>query len=109
MAVLEKENFFKRVQEYVGDNVSDESITFIEDITDTYNALEEAFKNDNEWKRKYEELDEAWKKRYRDRFFSGNTGTPETTPDTVLEKQKEDVECDGEKKDFDELFEEREG
>ena len=109
MAVLEKENFFKRVQEYVGDDTTDESITFIEDITDTYNALEEASKNENEWKTKYEELDEKWKKRYRDRFFSGNTGALETTPDTVLEKQKEDVESDGEKKDFDELFEEREG
>lgn len=109
MAVLEKENFFKRIQEYVGDDVSDESIAFIEDITDTYNALKEASKNENEWETKYKELDEKWKKRYRDRFFSGNTGTPETTPDTVLEQQKEDVESDDEKKDFDELFEEREG
>lgn len=109
MAVLEKENFFKRIQEYVGDDVSDESIAFIEDITDTYNALKEASKNENEWETKYKELDEKWKKRYRDRFFSGNAGTPETTPDTALEQQKEDVESDGEKKDFDELFEEREG
>lgn len=109
MAVLEKEDFFKRIQEYVGDDTTDESITFIEDVTDTYNALEEVAKNENVWKTKYEELDEKWKKRYRDRFFSENTGTPETTPDTVLEKQKEDVESDGEKKDFDELFEEREG
>lgn len=109
MSVLEKENFFSRIREYVGDDTSDESIAFIEDMTDTYNALKEASKNDNEWKAKYKELDEKWKKRYRDRFFSGNTDTPKTTPDTVLEKQKEDVESDGEKKDFDDLFEEREG
>lgn len=109
MSVLGKEEFFNRIKEHVGDDTSDESIAFIEDITDTYNALEQSSKDETDWKSKYEELDENWKKRYRDRFFDGNAGNPETTPATVKKKQKENVETDGEKIDFNDLFEEREG
>ena len=90
-------------------NTSDESIAFIEDVTDTYNALEQSSKDETDWKSKYEELDESWKKRYRDRFFDGNGDNPETTPDNAMNKQKENVEADGEKRDFEDLFEEREG
>lgn len=109
MAVLGKEDFFKRIREQIGDDTSDESIAFIEDVTDTYNALEQSSKDETDWKSKYEELDESWKKRYRDRFFDGNGDNPETTPDKAMNKQKENVEADGEKRDFEDLFEEREG
>ena len=109
MAVLGKEDFFKRIREQIGDDTSDESIAFIEDVTDTYNALEQSSKDETDWKSKYEELDESWKKRYRDRFFDGNGDRPETTPDKAMNKQKENVEDDGEKRDFEDLFEEREG
>ena len=109
MAVLGKEDFFKRIREHIGDDTSDESIAFIEDVTDTYNALEQSSKDETDWKSKYEELDENWKKRYRDRFFEGNDDEPETTPRTAMNKQKENVEADGEKRDFEDLFEEREG
>ena len=109
MPVLGKEDFFKRIREQIGDDTSDESIAFLEDVTDTYNALEQSSKDETDWKSKYEELDENWKKRYRDRFFEGNGDEPETTPHTAMEKQKENVKADGEKKDFEDLFEEREG
>lgn len=109
MAVLGKEDFFKRIREHIGDDTSDESIAFIEDVTDTYNALEQSSKDETDWKSKYEELDENWKKRYRDRFFDGNGDAPETTPTKAINKQKENVEADGEKRDFEDLFEEREG
>ena len=109
MAVLGKDDFFKRIREHIGDDTSDESIAFIEDVTDTYNALEQSSKDETDWKSKYEELDENWKKRYRDRFFDGNGDTPETTPRSAMNKQKENVKADGEKRDFEDLFEEREG
>ena len=109
MSVLGKEEFFNRVKEHVGDDTSDESIAFIEDMTDTYIALEQSSKDETDWKSKYEELDENWKKRYRDRFFDDNAGKPETTAATVKKKQEENVKSDSEKRDFDDLFEEREG
>lgn len=109
MPVLGKEDFFKRIREQVGDDTSDESIAFIEDVTDTYNALEQSSKDEIDWKLKYEELDENWKKRYRDRFFDEIDDESETKPRTAMEKQKENVKADGEKRDFEDLFEEREG
>ena len=109
MAVLGKDDFFKRIRDHIGDDTSDESIAFIEDVTDTYNALEQSSKDETDWKSKYEELEKKKKKRYRDRFFEGNGDEPETTPHTAMDKQKENVKADGEKRDFEDLFEEREG
>ena len=108
MGVLGKDDFFKRIRDHIGDDTSDESIAFIEDVTDTYNALEQSSKDETDWKSKYEELDENWKKRYRDRFFKNDDGG-ETTQDKAMVKQKENVKADGEKRDFEDLFEEREG
>ena len=73
MAVLSREEFLNQIHTRIGDDNSDESIKFLEDMTDTYNALEEKI-NDNgeDWKHKYELNDAMWKKRYQNRFFSGN-------------------------------------
>jgi hypothetical protein len=110
MSILNREEFFNRIQERLGDDTSDEAITFIEDVTDTYNDFESKVSED--WKTKYSELDEAWKKRYRDRFFGkpdGDGEDHEVTPQEALESQIENVSDDGEVRSFEELFEEREG
>ena len=103
MARLEREEFFNRIRERIGDDTSDGTLKFMEDVTDTYNELEGRARGDGEdWKAKYEELDAEWRKRYRDRFFN--------TPEGAKEDQREDVKRDGEKtRTFEELFEEREG
>lgn len=72
MAVLSREEYLTKIQERLGDDVSDDSIKFLEDLTDTYNDLEKRAKGDGEdWKKRYEDNNEAWKKRYQQRFFSG--------------------------------------
>ena len=103
MARLEREEFFNRIRERIGDDTSDDALKFMEDITDTYDELEGRARGDGEdWKAKYEELDAEWRKRYRDRFFN--------TPEGAKKDQEEDVKRDGEKtRTFEELFEEREG
>lgn len=103
MARLEREEFFNRIRERIGDDTSDDALRFMEDITDTYEELEERAHGDGEdWKAKYEALDAEWRKRYRDRFFN--------TPEGAKEDREEDVKRDGEKTHtFEELFEEREG
>ena len=80
MAILTREDFFARLENRLGHDTSDEAIAFLEDMTDTYNDLEMRASNNTseDWKKKYEELDESWKKRYRHRFFSGDSrGIPE--------------------------------
>ena len=71
MAVLTRDDFFDRVQKIVGTDTSDDSLTFIEDMTDTYNNLDEKANGDGtDWEQRYKDLDEAWKEKYKKRFFS---------------------------------------
>ena len=80
MAILNKEDFFNRLHERVGDDTSDEGIAFLEDMTDTYNDMETRLTSDGvDWERRYHELDETWKKRYQHRFLSNPiTNNPDT-------------------------------
>lgn len=97
MAVLTRDEFFDRVQKIVGTDTTDESLTFIEDMTDTYNSLDEKANGDGtDWEQRYRDLDESWKEKYKKRFFSGGSSR-------VIEDVK-DVE---EKKEvtYDDLFE----
>ena len=106
MSVLNKEEFMSRLKERIGDDTSDETMTFLEDITDTFNDMETRSNgaNDEEWKKKYEELDMSWREKYKARFFDS-----ETTPVEAKKEQEEDIKDDGEEKTFSDLFVEREG
>lgn len=62
MAMLEREKFFERIKERLGEDDSDEALSFLEDVTDTYDELERRAAGDGEdWKGKYEALDGEWK------------------------------------------------
>ena len=97
MAVLTRDEFFDRVQRIVGTDTSDDSLTFIEDMTDTYNNLDEKANGDGtDWEQRYRDLDEAWKEKYKKRFFSG--GGSVLVKEVVDEEKEKDVT-------FDDLFE----
>ena len=98
MAVLTRDEFFDRVQRVAGTDTSDDTLTFIEDMTDTYNSLEERATGDGaDWEQRYHDLDEAWKEKYKKRFFSGGVSRLVETS-VVDEEEKKPV-------DFDDLFE----
>lgn len=101
MAVLDKETYMARLKEKIGEDTSDDTLTFIEDASDTYDDLLRRSEGQEDWKTRYEENDEAWRKKYRERFFS--------SPEEVIEEQKKNVKEDGEKRTYEDLFEEREG
>ena len=69
MAILSKEDFTKAITIIIGERSDEDSVKFIEDMTDTYNGLE-ADKNVSvsEWEQKYNALNDTWSKRYKDRF-----------------------------------------
>lgn len=106
MAILTREDYLERLNTLVGEDNSDEALQIIEDFTDTFDNLgTQNDNNDNEnWKQKYEELDATWRQKYRDRFMNS-----QTTEEDVIEDQEDNVASDGEMKEYDELFEEREG
>lgn len=101
MAVLDKETYMAKLKEKIGEDTSDDTLTFIEDASDTYDDLLRRSEGQEDWEKRYRENDEAWRKKYRERFFS--------TPEDVKEEQKENVKEDGEKRSYEDLFEEREG
>lgn len=108
MSALNRDEFMSRLQARIGDDTSDDAMSFIEDMTDTFNDLESrtSGESDAEWQKKYDDLDKSWREKYKARFFESNTSASE-----VKDEQKKDVIEDGETENvtFDDLFEEREG
>ena len=100
MAVRTKDELLEIIKGRIGDDSSDDTISFLEDITDTLSDYEEKVTNSDteDWKTKYEENDKMWREKYRERFFSKE-----------VEKEDEDVEEDEVKSlSYDDLFEEKE-
>lgn len=78
MAVKTREEILESFRTRIGENPDDESISFLEDVTDTLNDFEARANSDGtDWKSKYEENDANWRKKYTERFFSDE---PELTP-----------------------------
>ena len=108
MAVLDRDAFFERVKERIGDATDDETLAFVEDITDTYNDMVARAKGDGvDWRAKYEESENTWRRKYRERFFAGDPVGDVTTAEAVISSHAEDSREEEKEKTFDELFEER--
>ena len=76
MSTLNKEQFFNTLSSLIGDKNDEETIKALEDMTDTYNALEAGNAGDGvDWKQKYEDNDKAWRDKYRSRFMRGDGGS----------------------------------
>lgn len=101
MAVLSKDDYMARVKGIVGENSDDESISLLEDLTDTYNDLEKRTqKSDVDWEKKYKDLDEQWRKRFQKRFYESDGGNP-YEPEIETETEEEKITIDDLFKDKD--------
>ena len=99
MAVKTREEILESFRTILGENPDDDSIAFLEDVTDTLNDFEKRPKGDGtDWKSKYEENDASWRKKYTERFFSGEPNPepkpvpkpePDNTPRTFSDLFKE--------------------
>lgn len=79
MAVKTREEILESFKTRLGENPNDDSIAFLEDVTDTLDDLEKRANGDGtDWKSKYEENDTNWRKKYIERFFSDK---PEPEPE----------------------------
>ena len=61
------------VKERIGEDTSDESLSFLEDVSDTLGDYDNRLSDTTDWKTKYEENDSMWRQKYRDRFMSGSS------------------------------------
>lgn len=94
MAVLNKEDFLNKIKERLGDDTSDEALSFLEDMTDTVNDLtEKAENNDGEvWKKKCEETEKTWREKYKARFFEGSENNKDDDPQPKDTEKDEETE-----------------
>lgn len=86
MSVLDRDTFLARVRDRIGEATDDDSISFLEDMTDTYESLTANAQED--WKSRYEENDRQWRERYRNRFMD----KVEDIKDDVEKDQKDEME-----------------
>lgn len=88
------EEFIKIIHDFIGDDTSERALKFVDDVTNAFNSAVSSSSSDNEdWHKKYDELNEAWRKKYMHRFFNcdvnfdtndENDGeTSETTAETI--------------------------
>lgn len=99
MAVKTREEILESFRTRLGENPDDDSISFLEDVTDTLDDFEKRAKGDGtDWKSKYEENDANWRKKYTERFFSVE---PEPDP-----KPEPKPEPDDTPRTFSDLFKE---
>lgn len=82
MAVKTREEILEELKTRIGEQTDDDTISFLEDVTDTLSDLETKAKGDGtDWKTKYEENDTEWRKKYTERFYSSE-------PEPVIEDTK---------------------
>ena len=95
MAKVSKDEYLTKLNAFIGEETSEETLSLLEDITDSWPDKDDAGaeweQKYNEMNAKYEELDgkykeleETWRKRYRERFFDGSDpkpGAPNPEPD----------------------------
>lgn len=99
MAVKTKDELMSSIRARIGDDQSDEAIALVEDFSDTYDDMQSKANGDGkDWKTMYEQNDQEWRKKYRDRFFNNDGNTDNNN----------DYESDGEDKPltYENLFKE---
>ena len=88
------EKFIKIVHDFIGEDTSERALKFVDDVTNAFNSAVSNSASDNEdWHKKYDELNESWRKKYMHRFFNGDVNfdtndadddeTHETTAETI--------------------------
>lgn len=96
--VKSKEEIMTSLKGVIGESTDENVLTLLEDIDDTLSVDNSAaVKELEDWKNKYNALDEDWKKRYRDRFF----GDVDETEDVIFKDDETE-----EKLTYESLFEE---
>lgn len=79
MAVKSKDEIMNTLKERFKDSTDDDTLSFLEDISDTYDDMSTRIDQAGDWKAKYEENDKEWRQKYHDRFF--NKPKEETDPE----------------------------
>ena len=110
MAIKTQAEIMDALKGFLGEDVSDAAIGFIEDMNDTLAEYERQIADVTDWEGKYKALDEEWRKRYVERFFEGGKDEDGSFIEDVndVEEQEDDAPTTFEEL-FEEVVEEKEG
>lgn len=78
MAIKSVEEILNSIKGIIGERTDDDAMSILEDVQDTFASIETAKNDTTDWKKKYDELDDSWRKKYRDRFFNHPAEDEET-------------------------------
>ena len=70
MAVRSKDEIMQMIRDRIGESADDDTIHFVEDVTDTLEDYERRTGTAAEGAKRYNDNDAEWRKRYTERFFS---------------------------------------
>lgn len=84
MAVRTRDEIMSQLQTIIGEDTSDETLAFIQDVSDTI-GTDNSAQRITELETQLTKQDEEWRKKYRDAFF---TGKPD---DSIEEDEPENV------------------
>lgn len=88
MSVLTKKELLDKLKAKFGDDTSDDVLELIEDTSDTLDDFETKTKSETDWETKYKQNDDAWRKKYRDRFFNSAPDDEEPPVETETKQVK---------------------
>lgn len=94
--VKTREELIASLKERMGEELSDENISLLEDVTDTLDDYHRIIQGVTDWEKKYQENDEMWRKKYTERF---------SEPQQHYEKENVSRETLEVPKTFEDLFE----
>lgn len=87
MAVRTREEILESIRTIVGENTDDNTLQVLEDVTDTLTDFENKTANQTDWESKYKENDAGWRKKYAERFYSGDAGVPPNNEPDINEPE----------------------
>lgn len=94
--ILTKDDLIESVRTRLGEDTSDEAISFLENVTDTINDYEDKAKGDGkDWKAEAERIDKEWREKYISRF-----NAPVDDKDEIEHKDVEEKKI----KSYEDLF-----
>lgn len=68
MAIKNLYEIIESARNIIGENTSDEALSFMEDLSDTMTDFDNKTKDATNWQERYQENDAMWRKKYADRF-----------------------------------------
>lgn len=98
MAVKTKDELMSSIKTIFGDDMNDDKIALLEDISDTLDTTNDS----TDWKKKFEDNDKMWRDKYTSRFFD-TPAEPSKNDEPNDEPTPEEVKAEEIK--IDDLFE----